>query len=247
MTMRIARCFAVIALFVSACLGSPVRAQSSPQNPALGLVARSTGGRIGNTTAMEGSSVYSGDYLSTQDDGSLLVRAGTLSLELQGSSAAHLYRTPYGAVVELNRGTAVYSTPGAQGNLVIVASDVRVTPALATQDFGRVTLDDPCNVTVYSQRGLANVQVGSENRLIEQGKAYRVRAENEISYRQYLSPDADNYHNYHEHHPCAPLEMAKGHSPMAAGHSRFLLVTAAAVGTASIVTIVQALESPSRP
>jgi len=58
----------------------------------------------------------------------LLVRVGPLSLELQGSSAVHIYRAPYGAIVELNRGTVVYTTPGTQENIVIVASDVRVTP-----------------------------------------------------------------------------------------------------------------------
>jgi hypothetical protein len=105
-------------------------------------------------------------------------------LDLQSSSAVHIYRAPYGAIVELNRGSVVYTTPGGQQNLVIVASDVRVTPVLSEADFGRVTMDDPCNVTVYSQRGETNVQVGSENRTVEQGKAYRVRAENEISYRK---------------------------------------------------------------
>jgi len=247
MTLKIARLLPVLMLFVFACSSSPLGAQSSPQTPALGLIAKSSGGQIGNAAASEGSSVYSGDYLSTQDNGSLLVRVGGLSLELAGSTGAHIYRTPYGAIVELNRGTVIYSTPGAQQNLVIVASDVRVTPVLSTADFGRVSMDDPCNITVYSQRGEVNVQAGSENRMVEQGKAYRVRADHEITYRQYVSPEADDYHNYHEHHPCAPVEMVKGHAPIAAGQSRFLLVSAALVGTGTGIGIWKAMESPSRP
>jgi hypothetical protein len=247
MTMKIVRLFAVIALFVFACLGSALLAQSSPQNPALGLVAKSAGGYIGNAAVTDGSSVYSGDSLSTVDNGSLLVRAGALYLELRASSAAHIYRTPYGAIVELNRGTVIFSTPGTQENLVIVASDVRVTPALSISNLGRVTIDDPCNITVYMERGRANVQVGSESRIVAEGKAYRVRAENEISYRQYVSPDVDDYHNYHEHRPCAPLEMVQGHAPIAAGQSRFLIVSGTLAGVATGIGVWKAVESPDRP
>ena len=247
MRMKNAHLLLVAALLISAYAGLPFIAQAAPQTPALGLVAKSTGGQIGSAAASEGSSVYSGDVLSTPDNGLLLVRIGPLSLELQGSTTAHIYRAPYGAIVELNRGTVFYTTPGGQQNLIVVASDVRVTPDLSTPDLGRVTMDDPCNITVYSQRGNANVQVGSENRTVDQGKAYRVHAENEISYRKYLSPDADDYHNYHEHTPCAPVDLVKGRPPIMPGQSHFLLVSAAAVGVGAGIATWKALESPSRP
>jgi hypothetical protein len=159
----------------------------------------------------------------------------------------HIYRAPYGAIVELNRGTVLYTNPGGPQNIVIVASDVRVTPSLSAPEFGRVTMDDPCNITVYSQRGEANVQVGSENRTVEEGKAYRVRAENEISYRKYLSPDENDYHRYHDHRPCAPVDMVKGKPPIAPGQSRFLLLASAAVATGTGIAIWKAVESPDRP
>jgi hypothetical protein len=122
-----------------------------------------------------------------------------------------------------------------------------VTPVLSNSDFGRVTIDDPCNVTVESKRGEADVKVGSESRTVEQGKAYRVHAENEISYRQYLSPDAEDYHKHHEHSPCAAMDMAHSHPPIAPGQSRFLLLTAALVGTGTGIGIMKAMESPDRP
>jgi hypothetical protein len=245
MNRKMARALVGMMLAVLPC--QTTIAQIAAQTAALGLVANSAGGKIGDATAAEGSSIYSGDYLSTPDDGSLLVRIGALSLELHGSTGVHIYRAPYGAVVELNRGTVVYTTPGNGQNLVIVASDVRVTPIATSSDLGRVTQDDPCNVTVYSERGQVNVQVGSENKLVDPNKAYRVRAENEISYRKYLSPDADDYHKYHEHTPCAPVQMAHGHPPIAPGQSRFLLVTAALLGTGAGIGVWKALESPDRP
>lgn len=247
--MKIARLVISAGLLALACVSLPVFAQSqSPSaTAALGMVVKSQSGKIGNAAAPEGATVFSGDYLSTDQGGSLLVRIGALALELQSSSAAHIYRTPYGAIVELNRGTVTYTTPGARENLVIVASDVRVTPVLSIPDFGRVTLDDPCNVTVYSQRGQANVQVGSESHTIEEGKAYRVRAENDVTYRKYLSPDENDYHDYHDHRPCAPVQMVKGHAPLAAGQSRFMIVAVAVVGTAAGIGVWKAMESPARP
>ena len=236
----------ILILVATACIVPlSTRAQSSP---ALGVVTQSSGGSIGNASVTEGSTVYTGDYLSTNDNGTLVVRLSGLTLQLEGSSAAHIYSAPYGAVVELDRGAVRYTTPGSQQNLIIVASDVRVTPALGIPDFGRVSIDDPCNLTVYSQRGTATAQSGSESHLVEEGKAYRVRALNEVDYRQYVSPDANDYHNHHQHHECAaPVNLAKGKPPIAGGQSRFLLVAAAAIGAGAGFGVWKALESPDRP
>jgi hypothetical protein len=221
--------------------------QTPAANPPLGLVANAVKARVGNSELTNGSTIYTGDYVSTEDGGDVLIRIGSMSLELQSGSAAHLYRAPYGAVVELNHGSATYMTPGNHGNIVVVASDVRVTPELSLADFGRVSLDDPCNVTVSSQRGQVHVQVGNESRDVEEGKAYRVRAENSINYRKYLSPDESDYHDYHQHRPCAPVEMVKGRPPIAAGQSRFLLVAAVVTGGLTTFGVYKAIESADRP
>jgi len=245
--MKTARFYSMAGVFFFSCLSVAALAQTPPANPSLGLVAKSVSGHIGDAAAPEGATVYSGDYLSTEDTGSMLIRVGPLSLELQGSSAVHIYRAPYGAIVELNRGTVIYTTPGTGQNIVIVASDVRVTPVLSLADLGRVSMDNPCEITVYSQRGQVNVQVGSESHLIAEAKAYRVHAINELSYREYVSPDASDYHHYHDHRPCAPLEMVKGKPPIAPGQSRFLYVAAGVVGIATVLGVDEALESPNRP
>ena len=245
--MKTIRTSILVALLGTLGFALPNLAQAA--NAPLGMIARCTSARIGNSAATEGATVYSGDYLSTDNDGSLLVRIGALSVELQSSSSAHIYRAPYGAVLELNGGSAVYSTPGSGAqNIVIVASDVRVTPVLNLPDFGRVSIEDRCNVNVQSQRGQADVRVASESHVVEEGKAYRVRAENSISYRKYLSPEDDDYHKYHEHEPCAaPLQNAKGRLPISPGHSHFIYLAAGAAAAVSIFAISESLESPSRP
>jgi hypothetical protein len=245
--MKIHRAIWQAFCFLALCHFVPTRVPAQTATPALGVVTKATAAHIGNAAANEGATVYSGDYLSTEDNGVLQVRVGSLSLELQSNSAAHIYRAPYGAVAELNRGSALYVTPGGHENLVIVASDVRVTPVLSLADFGRVSIDDPCKVTVSSERGQADVHVGSESKLLEQGKAYRVAAENSLSYRDYLSPDDNDYHSHHEHKPCAAYETVKGHAPIAPGQSRFLYVAIGTVALIGAITIPEAFESPSRP
>jgi ferric-dicitrate binding protein FerR (iron transport regulator) len=244
--MKVLRLSGVLVFFFFG-VAAAMRAQSANESAALGLVATATNAQIGNAAASAGSSIYSGDYLSTSDNGSLLIRVGSLSLELQSSTGVHIYRAPYGAVVELNRGTVLYTTPGGSQNFVIVASDVRVTPLVSVPDFGRVSLDDPCQVTVSSQRGQAHVRVGSENRTVEEGKAYRVRAENEISYHKYLSPDDNDYHRYHDHRPCAPVDMVKGKLPPPPGQSHFLLLASMAIGAGTGVAVWKSMESPDHP
>ncbi len=245
--MKLARLFPLLSFVgLSAFAATNLLAQQAPAT-ALGLVAKAQNAQIGNAPLTEGATIYTGDYLATSDGGTLLIRIGALSLQLESNSAVHIYSAPYGAVVELDRGTVVYTTPGTHENIVVVADDVRVTPSLTQPDLGRVSIDDPCNVTVYSQRGQASVQSGSESHAVEEGKAYRVRGENELSYRQYISPDASDYHNYHGHKPCAPAEMVKGHAPIAPGQSHFLLVTGVVAGVATGFGIWKALESPARP
>jgi hypothetical protein len=245
--MKVVRVMLFAGLVTLAVASLNAQTQPNTAAPALGLAARVQKAHIGDLPLTEGSTIYSGEYVSTEDGGSLLIRIGGLSLELLSSSAAHVYRTPYGAIAELDRGTAVYTTPGGQENLVVVASDVRVTPVLTVADMGRVIINDPCNVTVASQRGEADVRVGSESHYVEEGKAYRVRAENEISYHQWVSPDVDDYHECHSHKPCAAVKTVKGHAPVAAGQNRFMLVTGIVAGGLTVWGVTEALESPSRP
>ena len=243
--MKLKRMCSVSVMILLAGMNSAMIAGS--KGTSLGLVAKALNAQIDKAAASEGSTIFSGDYLSTDNGGSLLIRVGSLSLNLESASGAHIYRTPYGAIVELDEGSVVYTTTGNGENIVVVANDVRVTPVLLMADLGRVSINDPCNVTVYSQRGQVNVQSGSESHFVQEGKAYKVRSENEVSYRQYVSPDANDYHNYHVHKACAPVEMVKGHAPIAAGQSRFLLVTGVLVGTATGIGVWKALESPSQP
>lgn len=224
-------------------------AQAVPaDNAPLGMVTKSMAARIGSSASSEGATIYSGDYLSTDADGVLQVRVGNLSVDLKGGSSAHIFRATYGVILTLNRGTLAYNKPSGQPNVVIVASDVRITPVVSVASSGSVSVDDPCNLLIQSQRGQIYVQVGSESQLVEQGKAFRVRPISSVSEHSSVSPDADNYHASHSHQACAgPAQTMKGNRPLPQGRSRFIYVVATAVIVLTIPPILEALESPNRP
>jgi hypothetical protein len=177
-----------------------ISAQAVPaENAPLGMVTKSMSARIGSSASSEGTTIYSGDYLSTDPDGTLQVRVGNLTIDLKGGSSAHIFRATYGVIVALNRGTLAYNKPGGQPNVAIVASDVRITPVVSVASSGSVSANDPCNLLIHSQLGQVYVQVGSASQLVERGKAFRVRPISSVSERISMSPDADTYHESHQH------------------------------------------------
>jgi hypothetical protein len=230
--------------------GAVASAKSSDAIPSIAIVTHAQYAHVGNSGNSEltvGSTIFTSDFVSTEDGGSLGLRIGAATLDLLAGSAVHIYRAPYGAVVELLRGSVIYTIPGGKENIVIVASDIRATPEESMNDIGRVTMDDPCNITVASQRGQVNVDAGTEQHVIEEGKAYRVHALNSLEYRKYLSPDANNYHDYHEHRPCAAADIPNTKGPVMPGHSRFLLLAIGGAGAAVGLTVWKVYESPDKP
>jgi hypothetical protein len=226
-----------------------ISAQTVPAaNTSLGIVTNISSAHIGSSAGAEGATIFSGDYLSTDAGGVLQVRVGNVSIELQGSSSAHIFQAPYGVIVALNRGTLVYNKPSGLPNVVIVTSDVRITPVVSLPDTGRVSAEDPCNLMIQSQRGQANVQVGSASQLVEQGKAFRVRPISSVIERTSVSPDADNYHESHQHQSCpGPAQTFKNPPPKAPSFSPFTAVAVGAAIAVPIVAVHEALESPNRP
>jgi hypothetical protein len=225
-----------------------LRATMAAENAPLGMVTKMLSAQIGSSASSEGTTIFSGDYLSTNADGVLQVRVGNLTLELKGSSAAHIFHANYGVVVALNRGSLVYNKPSGPPNVVIVASDVRITPVVSLAGTGSVSVEDPCNLLIQSQRGQVYVQVGSESQLVEEGKAFRVRPISSVSERKSVSPDADDYHESHQHEACAgPTQAMNSHAPLSAGRSRFLYIAVTGAVIITVVPLLEALESPNRP
>ena len=228
-------------------MSSYARGQQQPQTQPLGIIALSANAFIGDNVASVGDSVFSGDSLSTSENGNLQLRVGSLSLYLGASSAAHIYRAPYGAVVELNRGSAVYIISAGKENLVIMALDIRVIPDVSEPDIGIVTIENPCELMVTSSRGQVNVQYGKESRIVAQGEGYRVHVDSKITYREYVSPEATDYHRHHEHELCPAGNKAHNEPPPPRDGPHFERIAIPGTAISLWFVIRKALESPDRP
>ncbi len=175
----------------------------------LGTVVKATTARVGNSTGTKGAAVYSGDSLSTDIGGVLIVRVGTLSVELQGDSAARIYGASYGAVVDLGRGSVVYQTAGDPQKVEIVASDARITPGGGTATAGRVALENGCYIRIQSRRGQVHVVDGTNSHVVESGRTYHLYPQHFVIASQSISPDSTNFHHAHLHRACGTSD-AKG-------------------------------------
>jgi hypothetical protein len=218
------------------------------QTKSLGMILDSQGGHIGATTVTAGSSVYVGDILSTDTDGSLTVRIGQTTYQLQGDTSAVFFPGQSSPIAELRRGTIVVSNNSASEGFEIFASDVRIVSGTARPIQGQVSLKSPCELVVSSQEGLIDVVAGSEKKTVDHDHAYRVIPEHSVDKtRDAISPEDPNYHQNHTHTGCAAALAHATKGPILAGNSHFTELALSAAGVIIIVSIIKAYESPDRP
>src|SRR5262249_31516549 len=80
------------------------------QTSAAGVLTLANRASISGANASSGSTVFSGDLITTQDDGQVQLQAGRTKLTLQPQSSFRVFRTGDRVVVELERGTMTYAT-----------------------------------------------------------------------------------------------------------------------------------------
>ena len=218
------------------------------QTKSLGMVLDSQGGHIGSAPTSAGASVYVGDILNTEMDGSLTVRIGHTTYQLLGDTSAAFYPGQASPIAELRRGTIVISNNSATEGFEIFASDVRIVSGAARPIQGQVSLKSPCELVVTSKEGLMEVVAGSEKRSVDHDHSYRVIPEHSVDkIRDAVSPEDSNYHQNHTHAACAAAlqHATKGAITAANSHFTEVLVGVAIVGT--VVVVHRALESPDAP
>jgi hypothetical protein len=191
------------------------------QNPALGVVTQSSGGHLGTAAASEGATIYDGDRLSTDVPGALSLRAGTLQLALSENTVVVMNHDQSGLTPTLESGSVVFRVEG--GGARLTAEDVSVRPQSTAPTAGQITLEK-CAVVVTSRVQPLEVTAGTETKIVEEGKSYRVLLLNGA---------------------CS----ANSHRPPLAGGkiSRFLLLSLIGAGAAVFFPVRQALQSPDRP
>jgi hypothetical protein len=220
----------LLALLVSfSLLATPVWAAPASS---LGTVVYAERAHVGAAQASVGTTVFSGDRLSTDQNGGLQVRAGAARLLLSSYSSATFSQEDANPAATLAFGSATFSTANSNAFALHVATAV-IRPKTNQPTIGQVTVLNPKELVVKSTRGSLTIAVEDDVREIPEGAAYRV----------VLDPNPAD--------PQGPQgaggSKGMGGPPIKAAKSRFMWY---AIGTVALITVWavhEVYESPDRP
>ncbi len=197
----------------------------------LGTVVYADRAHVGAAQTSVGATVFSGDRLSTEQSGSIQVRAGAACLLLSGASIATLSQEDANPAATLTLGSATFSTANSNAFALHVASAV-IRPNTNQPTIGRVTVLNPKELIVKSTHGSLSIAVDDDVREIPEGAAYRI----------VLDPNAADAQG-----PRGAGTKGYGGSPMKAAKSRFIWFAVAATAVVTVFGFTEVFESPARP
>lgn len=218
------------------------------QNQVAGVVLDASSAHVGESRLTNGTSLYSGDIVTTESEGHAQLRILQTRFELIGQSDGAFFPGANGAVAELRHGTLVVGLNSPSESFEIFASDVRIVPKNERPILAEITMNSTCDLQIKVVHGNLEATAGKETRTLEEGHAYDVIPEFSVddSRNPAISPDASEYHRGHLHKTCA-LASKLAHRPAKAGFSHFVAVIAIGGLLVSIPALEEALESPDRP
>jgi hypothetical protein len=228
-----ARCAAVLGLSL---VCAPVWGAATPNVVALGTVIAADHAHVGAAIASVGTTVYGGDRLSTDTQGSVQVRAGAARLLLLSSSAVVVNDNEGAPSAKLLLGTATFSTGNAHA-FTLYASKAAVRPQTNAPTVGQVIYVNERELLVTSRRGALTVTVEDETQVIPEGTSFRVLLDP-------ASPEPAQGPEGAGSGKRGPLQTR---GPLKAGRSRFLIVATSVVAIGTFIAAYEALESPDRP
>ena len=192
-----------------------------------GTVVYADRAHVGSALASVGATVFSGDRLSTEQMGSVQVRAGAARLLLSGGSSATLIQDEASNAATLTHGSATFSTANSKAFALHVASAV-IRPHTDGLTIGKVTVLGPKELVVQSTRGSLSIAVEDDVREIPEGAAYRI----------VLDPNAADPHG-----PRGAGTQGPGRPPIKAAKSKFIWYVIGASAVLSIWVIHEVFES----
>jgi hypothetical protein len=217
-----------------AMLATPLWSASAPASQ-LGIVVFADRARVGVAPASVGSTVFGGDKLTTEADGSVQIRSGAARFLLASSRGAILSNDDSSPAATLISGTATFSTANANAfTLRFANATIRANTDEPT--VGQVSVMSSRELLVKSTRGSLLFSVAGETKIIPEGTAFRV----------ILDPTAAEAAAA-EATPGGGGGHPKNGPPVSAGTSKFVWYAVAVVAAATIIAVHAAYESPDRP
>jgi hypothetical protein len=214
-----------VSLVIAPAFGSP--------SSSLGTVVYADRAQVGAALASVGATVFGGDRLSTDQAGSIQIRAGAARLQLANSTVATLRNDDSSPAATLAAGSATFSTANSKAFLLYVASAV-IRPGTDQPTIGRVTVLGPKEFIVKSTRGSLTIAVEDDVREIPEGAGYRIVLDTSAP-----SPDSQGTRGAGTN--------GIGGPPVKAAKNKFIWYAVAITVAASVFAVTEAFESPDRP
>jgi hypothetical protein len=160
----------LIAILIGTLINAPVQASSTKP---LGTITQAQTTWIDRSAAAVGTTVYPGDTLRTDDNGSVRVRAGLSQLYMMSASEARLEDSGKGIRADLLKGTAGFSS-GASDTVEFNALGVVIRSLDGQPAHGRVSIVGANQLVVTSFKGPFEVSYNGDSHAIADGSSYRL-------------------------------------------------------------------------
>ena len=162
-------------------VGIPMMAMpANPPSAPLGSVMQADRAHQGVDLASGGATIYDGDRLETQDDGTLRARLGKSQLYMQQSTIAEVHGLSNGYSANLLHGTVIASSPEGQ-TFQLLANGATVRPATAHATVARVTWVNANELLLTSNLGAIQVTYEGDVKTIEPGSSVRMEIKTDES------------------------------------------------------------------
>jgi len=222
-------------LFVG--LSASIASAGPKPNTSLGTIVTAEHARVGDSAAEVGTTIYSGDRLATDQQGSVQIRAGAARLLLQSASAAVVDDNEGAPSAKLLLGTATFSTGNAKA-FTLYVSRAAIRPQSDAPTIAQVTYLSEKELLLVSKRGPLTITVDGETQLIAEGDSYRVMLEPPPPMAAAQGPEGAG---------SGKRDKGMNGPPLKAGRSYFLVGAVTVTGIITGLAISEALESPNRP
>lgn len=169
----------VLAVLSIMLVGIPIMAMpANPPSAPLGSVMQADRAHQGVDLTSGGATIYDGDRLETQDDGTLRARLGKSQLYMQQSTLAEVHGLSNGYSANLLHGTVIASSPEGQ-TFQLLANGATVRPASAHATVARVTWVNANELLLTSNLGAIQVTYEGDVKTIEPGNSVRMEIKTE--------------------------------------------------------------------
>jgi hypothetical protein len=214
-----------LSLLITPALGAP--------SSSLGTVVYADRAQVGTAVASVGATVFGGDRLSTDQSGSVQIRAGAARLQLASATIATLMNDDASPAATLTAGSVTFSTANSKAFVLHVASAV-IRPATDQPTIGRVTVLGPKEFIVKSTRGSLTLAVEDDVREISEGGGYRIVLDTSAPAAEPRVPRGAGTNGI-------------GGPPIKAARNKFIWYAIAVTAVVTSLAVSESFESPDRP